>query len=79
VPKGGSVVEPGITPASDLVLGPWATWTDFERECGLSRVWGGVHFMSAVTASQPMCHAVGDTGYEFLQDHIQGIAPPPAP
>lgn len=29
IPKGGSVVEPGITPVADLDLGPWATWTEF--------------------------------------------------
>jgi hypothetical protein len=75
--KGSSSVEPGITPASDIVLGPWATWTDFERECGVSRVWGGVHFMSAVKAAQQVCPTVGDRSYEFLRDHLEGVASEP--
>jgi hypothetical protein len=42
---GSSRIEPGITPAEDLTL-HWDTWTDVERECGSSRLWGGVHFRS---------------------------------
>ena len=54
VPMGSSTVEPGITPATDIVLGPWATWTEWETECGLSRLWGGVHFLDAIAAGNPI-------------------------
>jgi hypothetical protein len=79
IPKGKSRVEPGITPAKAIVLGPWATWTDFEHDCGMSRVWGGVHFMSAVEAGWELCRPMGDLAYEFLKKHLDGTAPPPTP
>jgi hypothetical protein len=71
-PAGSSVVEPGVTPASDITLGPWPTFDDFERECGLSRVWGGVHFRPSLDASQQMCRPIGDRAYEFLKRHLDG-------
>jgi Domain of unknown function (DUF6851)/VCPO second helical-bundle domain len=76
VQKGMSVIEPGITPANDIVLN-WATWSDFERECGLSRVWGGVHFMSAVAAGQDLGRQIGNVAFDFVQAHMAGTAPPP--
>jgi hypothetical protein len=75
IPKGASRVEPGITPASNIILGPWNTWTEFETDCGLARLWGGVHFMGAITASHGLCPPMGDLAYEFLQAHIDGTAP----
>ena len=53
-PRGSSRVEPGVTPAADITLGPWATWSSFENECGLSRLWGGVHFRAAIEAGFPL-------------------------
>jgi hypothetical protein len=79
IPKGASRVEPGITPAKAIVLGPWATWTEFEHDCGMARVWGGVHFMSAVEAGWELCRPMGDRAYEFVKQHIDGTAPPPTP
>jgi hypothetical protein len=34
----------------------WATGTDLARDCGDSRLWGGVHFRPAITAG----HALGE-------------------
>lgn len=76
VARGSSVVEPGVTPATDLVLGPWQTWTEFEQECGTSRVWGGVHFQAAISAGQELCRPIGDLAYEFVRAHIDGTAQP---
>lgn len=76
-PAGSSRVEPGVTPATDMVIGPWETWTDFEQECGQSRLWGGVHFQASITAAQALCRPIGDLVYEFVQDHIAGTAPAP--
>lgn len=72
--EGSSRIEPGLTPANDTTLA-WQTWTDFETDCGLSRLWGGVHFMAAITAGQELCRPIGDLAYDFVQDHIDGIAP----
>jgi hypothetical protein len=71
VPRGSSIVEPGMTPATDMVLS-YPTWTDFEQECGLSRFWGGVHFMPAVTEGQELGKQVGDGVYEFVRRRIDG-------
>ena len=72
VAKGSSRIEPGITPAADIVLGPWNSWTDFEQECALSRVWGGVHFRASLSAGQGIGRPIGDLAYEFVQAHIAG-------
>ena len=71
VPKGSSVVEPGITPAADLVLS-FDTWSQFEQQCGQSRLWGGVHFQAAVDASKPVCKGIGDKAYQYVQQLIAG-------
>jgi hypothetical protein len=75
IPSGSSRIEPGITPSQDIVLGPWATWTEFENECGLSRLWGGVHFKSAIKAGQELGRPIGDLAYEFLLGRLEGNAP----
>lgn len=76
VARGASVVEPGITPRADTTLGPWETLTEWEQECGLSRLLGGVHFRSAIDAGRDLGRRVGDRAYEFLKKHIDGTAPP---
>ncbi|MBE0658962.1 MAG: vanadium-dependent haloperoxidase [Bryobacteraceae bacterium] len=76
VPKGSSIIEPGVTPANDIVLGPWPTWTAFEQDCGMSRLWGGVHFRDAIEAGTPLGREIGNLAYEFLKRHIDGNAPP---
>lgn len=73
-PQGSSIVEPGITPANDLVLS-WDTWTEFEQDCGLSRFWGGVHFLSAISAGQELGHGIGELAYDFVMKHIEGSVP----
>ena len=71
---GLSVIEPGVTPATNLTLGPWNTFTEFEDDCSRSRVWGGVHFVPATTEGQQMCRPIGRFAFAFLQRHVQGTA-----
>ena len=73
-PAGSSVIEPGVTPATDITLGPYNTFTEFENECSRSRVWGGVHFTPATREGQALCRPIGDTAFEFVQSLIQGTA-----
>ncbi|MFG2052952.1 DUF6851 domain-containing protein [Micromonospora sp. NPDC048930] len=70
---GSSVIEPGITPRQDLVLS-YDTWTDWLHDCGMSRYYGGVHFMPAIRASWEIGQKIGDHAYEFVQRHINGEA-----
>jgi hypothetical protein len=76
VPQGSSVIEPGVTPQSDIVIG-WATWTEFEQECGQSRFWGGVHFPASIPAGAEIGHQVGTLAYNFVMSHINGTAAAP--
>ena len=73
-PQGSSVIEPGVTPASDIMIGPYATFTEFETDCGLSRFRGGVHFLSSLAAAQDICRPIGDLAYEFVQAHLNGTS-----
>jgi hypothetical protein len=54
------------------MLGPWATWTDFEQECALSRVWGGVHFLSSLPAGQGIGRPIANRAYLFFRAHLDG-------
>lgn len=74
VRKGSSLIEPGITPARNLVLN-WKTFTDFANDCAMARVWGGVHFVSSIEAGKELCRPMGDMGYEFVKNHIDGNVP----
>ncbi len=71
-PQGSSFVEPGITPAADLLL-TYPTWTAFATECGDARVWGGVHFPAAVTAGRALGPPIGEAAFQFVDAHIRGI------
>jgi hypothetical protein len=70
-PKGSSVVEPGITPATDLTL-HWSTLSDFATDCGQSGIWGGEDFPAAVTAAGQYAPRIGDLVYQFVQRHLNG-------
>ncbi len=71
VPAGSTLVEPGISPARDVEL-YFPTWTDFVRDCAISRVWGGVHFRKTIERSVEFGEQFGDLAYEFVQRHVRG-------
>ena len=58
VAKGMSNREPGVTPAYDTNV-EFRTWTEFNNDCGASRVWGGVHFPDSVTAGRNIGSKIG--------------------
>ncbi len=72
IPKGGSVIEPGITPAMNVTLGPYATMTDYVNTCAESRLIGGVHFRAAIREGVKVCTPIGDEAYEFIMAKIAG-------
>jgi hypothetical protein len=71
IPAGRTLVEPGITPANAMEL-HWPTWTDYVKDCGISRVWGGVHFPKTIERSIGFGEQFGDRAYEFVRRHING-------
>jgi hypothetical protein len=70
--KGSSVVEPGVTPAADTVM-YFSTLTQFETECGQSRVYGGVHFQYAITEAARVCRDVSNTAFDWLRGYVEGF------
>jgi hypothetical protein len=68
------VVEPGVTPATDITLGPWQTFTEFEEACGQSRLHAGVHFQHAITSGRELCQPIGDRAFEKLNRLLAGDA-----
>jgi len=73
VPAGGSIIEPGVTPAVDTTLG-WDTWDEFSEECGISRLWAGVHFFDSIPAGQAIGDPIGAEAFDWLKAHIEGKA-----
>ena len=57
-PAHSSRVEPGLVPATDLTLS-WATFTDAADEAGISRRFGGIHFIEADLVSREAGRKVG--------------------
>ncbi|MEM7155192.1 MAG: vanadium-dependent haloperoxidase [Myxococcota bacterium] len=70
-PAGSSLIEPGATPAAPMDL-TFATWSEFEADCGQSRVWAGVHFPDAVPAGHDLGNQIAQLAHQFVQDHIDG-------
>jgi hypothetical protein len=70
-PAGSSKVEPGVTPARDITLS-WNTWSDFARDCGLSRLWGGVHFPASIETMAGFAPQFGERAHTFVQRKLNG-------
>lgn len=58
---GSSKTEPGTTPAAD-VTAVMESMTALRDACGESRLDGGMHFASSVTAAYQLCNGVGTQG-----------------
>jgi hypothetical protein len=71
VPAGSSVVEPGFTPSTDITL-TYDTWDDFSADCGISRLWAGVHFFDSIPAGQAIGDVIGERAYDWVDAHIRG-------
>jgi hypothetical protein len=68
---GSSFVEPGITPAENMVL-TFETWDDFAEVCGLTRLWSGVHFEDSVTNIKEPCTNIGQAAAAYVRGLIAG-------
>ena len=58
IPAGSSRVEPGIVPLNDVTL-TWATFTDAADEAGISRRYGGIHFLDGDLNGRSLGREVG--------------------
>jgi hypothetical protein len=63
---GSSRVEPGLVPAHDLTLS-WATFTDAADEAGISRRYGGIHFVDGDLDSRLMGRRIAELDWRAVQ------------
>ena len=57
VKKGSSRILPGVVPTNDTV-NAWTTWQDMANSAGLSRLYGGIHGITAHQGSQAIATAL---------------------
>ncbi|MDD5581557.1 MAG: phosphatase PAP2 family protein [Methylobacter sp.] len=62
LPAGSSKVEPGLVPADDTTL-YWATYTDAADEAGISRRYGGIHFIDGDLISRKIGRLIGQQAW----------------
>ena len=74
-PAGSSSIEPGVTPAATVSF-RIDTWTDFDRLCGQSRVWGGTHFQPSIDEARKACPVFGDLAWDYYKALVDGTAQP---
>ena len=69
IARGSSRVEPGLVPATDVTLS-WATFSAAADEAGISRRYGGIHFIQADVQSRAIGRLVGQQAYLRAQQFI---------
>jgi hypothetical protein len=58
IPAGSSRVEPGTVPVNDVSM-TWATFTDAADEAGISRRYGGIHFLDGDLNGRSLGRKIG--------------------
>jgi hypothetical protein len=61
--EGSSQIEPGTTPGKDITL-DWPTFTEAAEQAGMSRLYGGIHFMQANENGLELGRSVGQCAWE---------------
>jgi hypothetical protein len=76
IPAGQSFVEPGLVPASDLTL-RWRTFSDAADEAGISRRYGGIHFVDGDRQARKMGRKIGKQVWRKALTYFHGTAGTP--
>jgi PAP2 superfamily len=76
IPAGSSRVEPGITPAADVLL-TWPTFTAAADQAGRSRRYGGIHFRDGDLVGRALGGMVGARAWEAAAELFAGRLPTP--
>lgn len=71
IEAGSSRVEPGDVPDNDMTL-TWATFTEAADEAGVSRRFGGIHFIDGDLEGRLLGRKVGDAVYEKATRLFEG-------
>jgi hypothetical protein len=73
IPAGSSKIEPGITPAKNVVLS-WKTLDDASDEAGWSRRWGGIHYETGDLHGRGLGKTIGYNVWTKAQTYFNGTA-----
>jgi hypothetical protein len=74
VRAGSSKVEPGAAPATDVTLS-WATFSDAADQAGISRRYGGIHFVQGDLRGRSSGRLVGAQVWAKALTYFNGTAP----
>src|SRR5437667_1643914 len=75
VHAGSSKVEPGAVPAADVMLS-WATFSDAAAQAGISRRYGGIHFVPGDLQGRRSGRLVGAQVWAKALTYFNGTATP---
>ena len=67
--QGSSRIEPGRTPRANMTL-TFYTWSEFEKNCGYSRLYGGVNFPDSINNVKNMAAQMGRRAIDFVRYHV---------
>ena len=73
VPAGSSKVEPGAVPATQVTLS-WATFSEAADQAGISRRYGGIHFVQGDVQSRALGRVVGAHVWAKALTYFNGTA-----
>lgn len=71
---GKSLVQPGVVPAKPVTL-YWATFTDAADEAGISRRYGGIHFIQGDLDGRAMGEKIGKAAWKHAQKYFRDGKP----
>jgi hypothetical protein len=71
IAAGSSAVEPGLVPHAPVTLS-WPTFSAAADEAGISRRYGGIHFIDGDLAGREIGRKVGKQAYEKAKKYING-------
>jgi hypothetical protein len=78
IQHGSSRIEPGITPVHAVTLS-YSTFIDAANEAGMSRRYGGIHFLRADLVGRELGRLVGAKAWEKAQSYFDGTLKVPVP
>jgi hypothetical protein len=73
IPAGSSRVEPGAVPAKDITLS-WPTFSAAANEAGVSRRYGGIHFVEGDLRARRAGRLVGKQAWRKALTYFNGTA-----
>jgi hypothetical protein len=76
IEAGSSKIEPGITPATNVVIS-WPRLIDTADDAGWSRRWGGIHFQTSDEHGRGLGKRIGSNVWTKAQAHFNGTASQP--